>query len=782
MATLADYYIQIVPSAEGIKGKLESALGEEADGAGKSAGSKFTEKFKKGLGVAAKGAAVAFGAAAAGIGAIAKQSVEAYANYEQLIGGVQTLFTPTEEMNEYVAKMGEIGVSAEEAAKRYNAGADLVMQNANNAFKTAGMSANEYMETVTSFSASLLQGLDGDTVAAAKYSDKAVTDMADNANKMGTSIESIQTAYQGFAKGQFQLLDNLKLGYGGTKTEMLRLVKDAGVVDESVQSIDDVSFDQIIEGIHIIQENMGIAGTTAEEASSTISGSLGMVQASWANLLTGMADKNADMNQLITNLIDSVGIAAENLLPVLETALTGIATTIEKLVPAIMERLPNLISDVLPQIAISAVSILQAIVDGLMNNAEQISTSVMDIFMTFTNAVINMAPTLLDLGLTILENLLNGIGENLDTIIPMVTGVILQITSTLISHIDELVSAGLTIFMGLVDGLIQAIPMIIEQIPVLLESIITEMNNSLGMIAEAGVTLFSSLVQALPDIIDAITQALPEIIDCIIDYYTNGGLEQTIQAYMILMTSMVQALPEIIKTLNAAIPQIILSIVKALTSRKGDMSNAGHTLFTSIGSKASVVGNEIKTKLHDVVTGWVDKLKGFVSNFTIIGEDLLTGLWNGMNNKVGWILSKVSDLGNSIVKKAKSIFKESSPSKVFYDIGDNLGIGLGLGWEDSMKDVNKQINDDLNYEGNVKLSTSLDDAAASQIRKASADITANIPKQSEVSLDGAQIVLYETLSLDGTNIKEIMADYTVRKIGSDMRAVKTSRGGRYGVL
>ena len=267
--------------------------------------------------------ALASAAVVKGLVDLGKASVEAYAEYEQLVGGVETLF----------------GKSA-----------DTVKQYAQDAYMTAGLSANEYMEQVTSFSASLLQSLGGNTAAAADYGNQAVIDMADNANKMGTAIESIQNAYQGFAKGNFTMLDNLKLGYGGTREEMQRLLEDA----EKISGIhyDISSFADITKAIHTIQEEMGIAGTTAEEAGSTIQGSIGMVKAAWENLLTGLADPDADIDQLIENLLNSVTTAAENIIP-------AITTFIVKLIDAITspENVKNL--------AIAGGKILLAIVGGI---------------------------------------------------------------------------------------------------------------------------------------------------------------------------------------------------------------------------------------------------------------------------------------------------------------------------------------------------------------------------------------------------------------------------------
>lgn len=252
---------------------------------------KLSGKIGKGLATAAKLGAAAIVAAATAVGALTKKSLEEYAEYEQLVGGVETLFKDS---------------------------ADVVKQYANNAYKTAGLSANDYMETVTSFSAALLQSLGGDTEAAAKQADLAITDMADNANKMGTAMGDIQNAYQGFAKQNYTMLDNLKLGYGGTKEEMQRLIDDANALNAAQGNLTNYSIDSyadIVSAIHDVQTEMGITGTTAKEASTTIQGSLSAMKSAWTNLLTGIGDDSQDLDKLINNFVDSTGTAAENILP-----------------------------------------------------------------------------------------------------------------------------------------------------------------------------------------------------------------------------------------------------------------------------------------------------------------------------------------------------------------------------------------------------------------------------------------------------------------------------------
>ena len=282
---------------------------------------KLSGAVGNGLKTAAKIGTAAIAATAAAVATLAKQAVTAYADYEQLVGGVETLFSNLE---------GTVSAAPE------------VLANAERAYRTAGLSANEYMETVTGFSAALIAGLEGDYSRAAEISDMAITDMADNANKMGTSMESIQAAYQGFAKQNYTMLDNLKLGYGGTRSEMERLLSDAEAFSGVHYDISNLA--DVYEAIHVIQTEMGIAGTTAQEASTTISGSLSMVKAAWRNLLAGLGREDVDMDQLIGELVDSALTAFNNLLPVIGRALKGIGELIVGIAPVIVKELPGLIA------------------------------------------------------------------------------------------------------------------------------------------------------------------------------------------------------------------------------------------------------------------------------------------------------------------------------------------------------------------------------------------------------------------------------------------------------
>lgn len=346
---------------------------------------------------AVKGITVGLGAAVTALGALSAASVKAYSEYEQLVGGVDTLFKTSSQ---------------------------TVQKYANQAYKTAGLSANAYMETVTSFSASLLQSLGGDTAKAAEYGNQAVIDMSDNANKMGTSIELIQNAYQGFAKQNFTMLDNLKLGYGGTKTEMERLLADAKKVKaangEMVNySID--SFADMVEAIHVIQENMDIAGTTAKEASTTIQGAWGMLKASWENLMTGLADPAQDLNALIQNVIDSATTLASNLMLVIDTVLASLPAMISELGTKILQELPNLVNMVLPELANTASQLVNALVTSISKNSSLIAESSVAIITALADTLIKNVPTILQCGKNLFVEFVKGISEEFPTLTTALT-------------------------------------------------------------------------------------------------------------------------------------------------------------------------------------------------------------------------------------------------------------------------------------------------------------------------------------------------------------------------
>lgn len=347
--------------------------------------SQFGNALKSGLAVAAKAAAAATAAAAGAVIALTKSAVENYGEYEQLVGGVETLFKDS---------------------------AGTVEEYAKNAYQTAGLSANEYMETVTSFSASLLQSMGNDTEAAAKKADRAITDMSDNANKMGTDMQSIQNAYQGFAKQNYTMLDNLKLGYGGTKEEMQRLIDDANALNAAQGNYTNYSIESyadIVDAIHTVQTEMGITGTTAKEASTTIEGSIGAMKAAYANFVTGLGNDNADISELSSQLIQSVGTVAENVLPVVETVLKNIAEAVQRDGPEMIEKFVSYAIEKLPEVISLGLQMVISLVKGIAQNIPQLVTSVLNMMATIVQTIWDSLPDIIEVGKNIVRGLWEGI-------------------------------------------------------------------------------------------------------------------------------------------------------------------------------------------------------------------------------------------------------------------------------------------------------------------------------------------------------------------------------------
>ena len=385
---------------------------------------KIGSKLKGGLVTAAKVGASAVAAAGTAIIAIGKQAIDKYAEYEQLVGGVETLFKKS---------------------------ADTVMGYAKNAYKTAGLSANEYMNTVTSFSASLLQSLGGDTKAAAKYADMAITDMADNANKMGTSMEMIQNAYQGFAKQNYTMLDNLKLGFGGTKEEMQRLLEEA----EKISGIeyDISSYADIVDAIHVVQTEMGITGTTAKEAATTIQGSLASMKGAWENLLTGIADDNANFKTLTEQFVDSIVTVGENIIPRINIVIQGLTQLITETSQTIIPMAVQILLENLPSVVAAGMDLIIALVSGILDNIDMLIDCVLEMVDVIVDKLIDNLPKLIEGGIKLIAALANGLIRAIPNLVSKIPQIISSIVKGLISGIPSIFNVGKNIVEGLWNGI-----------------------------------------------------------------------------------------------------------------------------------------------------------------------------------------------------------------------------------------------------------------------------------------------------------------------------------------
>lgn len=473
-------------------------------------------KIGKGIGTIAGMTVKAVAGASAAVGALAGLSIKQYAEFEQLVGGVETLFKDS---------------------------STAVMDYANNAYKTAGLSANQYMETITGFSASLLQSLGGDTKKAAEVGNQAVTDMSDNANKMGTDMSMIQNAYQGFAKANYTMLDNLKLGYGGTKEEMQRLLADA----EKISGIkyDISSFADVTEAIHVMQTQLGITGTTAKEASETISGSFNTMKSAWSNMLTAFADDNADFDTVVGNLVESVTTFGDNILPRIKTTLEGIGLFIQEFawqIPnIIMEILPSVIESgtsvigallsaiisAFPQLIEMGINIISTLLTGIQSSLPGIMQGAMQMITVLLQGMVSLLPQILQTGIDIVIQLVLGLAQTLPEIIPIAINAILLLVETLVDNIDNIIDAGIQLLIGLANGLIIALPQLIDKIPIIIDKLLVAVTNNFPKLVEAGiklaVQLAIGLIKAIPNLLSAIPQIISSILSAFGNYYSNFG-------------------------------------------------------------------------------------------------------------------------------------------------------------------------------------------------------------------------------------------------------------------
>lgn len=465
-------------SLEKVDGRLydtaESAddMGVEIKDAGDKA-DKSKERFSK-LGSVLKGVGVAMGAvvtaAAATAVKLGKEVVNAYADYEQLVGGVDTLFKgSSQKLQSY----------------------------ASNAYKTAGLSANDYMDTVTGFSASLIQSLGGDTDKSVKYADMAITDMADNANKMGTDMSLIQNAYQGFAKQNYTMLDNLKLGYGGTKEEMQRLLSDAEKI--SGVKYDISSYADVVDAIHVMQESMDIAGTTAKEAEGTISGSVNALKSSVTNLVVGFGDANADLDVLCENVVTAFQTVLENISPIVENLISALPTVITTLLESAGEMLPTVLE--------TLAELFAQVLEGLLQLLPQLIPVAVSALLTITNAIVENLPLLIESATLLVATLVQGLADALPTLIPTAVNAVMTIVQGLLDSLPSILDAGLELVSALAQGILDALPDLISKLPQIIMGIVTFLLNSIPQIIQTGIKLLTSLVGALPDIITSIVKA-----------------------------------------------------------------------------------------------------------------------------------------------------------------------------------------------------------------------------------------------------------------------------------
>ena len=715
-------------------------------------GEKTSDKMGKFLAGLGKTTLAITGAVATGSVALIKNVSSSYGELQQSIGGVETLF----------------GSSAKK-----------VIENANNAFRTAGMSANQYMQQVTSFSASLLQSLGGDTKKACDVADRAMIDMSDNANKMGTSMESITNAYQGFAKQNYTMLDNLKLGYGGTKTEMQRLIKDASQMTETQKELgvtvdgSSMSFANIINAISVMQKELGIAGTTSKEAGETIEGSFNSLSASWQNFVAGLGNPDADMKVLVDNLAKGLSGAINNVIPIIDNMVAVLPTVMDAIINTVSQMLPTLINTftelitkvidaivkLLPQFIPLAVNCIITVAQALIQNLpllieagillvtsliQGISTALPTLVPIMVKVAGQIAksltqnlPLLLEAGMTLLENIITGLVNGIPTALPKALQFIQDLGDRLSAEAPTLISRGFELLMVLIEGITTALPILIEMVPTIISTFCDIINDNMPMILLMGVTLITELIKGIIKTIPTLVQNAGKILHAIIDVisvfqWANLGKN--------VINNFTTGVKNMVGTVKTAGTNIFNAIKNAIANLPTTLKTLGSNGVTGmVNGMKSLVGS-LKTVAKTLFNTILNTLKTLPTKLRSIGKDLVRGIFNGISDMSGWILERVASFGSSVINKFKEVFKINSPSKVMADeVGVFLtqGIGAGIEEDDSAeKSIENKVSSILGVASSslsdLKVGASVDNLVTqSPMQKYSLDFNAQIGNLSD---------------------------------------------------
>ena len=635
--------------------------------------------------IAKSGLAVISGLTAgiiASFAATSKASLDSVASLEQNLGGIETLFKDS---------------------------ADIVIENAKRAYKTAGMSANEYMQNVTSFSASLLQSLSGNTKAAAEVADMAMTDMSDNANKMGTSMELIQNAYQGFAKQNYTMLDNLKLGYGGTKTEMERLLADAQKLTGVKYDINNLS--DVYNAIHAIQNSLGITGTTAKEAASTIEGSMNSAKAAWDNFLNGTISAE--------DFADTISIAAENITKNLGEIVPRLASTIPELGRNIYEMIVSSFDQNGAGIAQAGIGLINNLASGLSEAAPKVTGSAGKIVSDLMTGIQNAAPQMISSAADLIASFAQGIGEQLPTLVPQAMNMIVTLADAVIANIPKIVQAGVSILVGLVSGIINGLPTLIEEGPRIINEFADAIYNGIGTLLGTGLAMIVELGKGIINNMPLIIQNAGEILKAIINVFSLSSMLNLGKKLIESLAKGMEAVGPAIKTALSNIGKTGLEAIKNLK-----WSQVGKAIITfistSLRSGASLAVNALKS----VGTLAMNAFKSI--SWGTVGKAVITGIANGITGAAGAIVTAAKNAAKKALDAAKNFLGIHSPSTVFRDqVGKNMALGMGLGFEKNVpiseisKSLDNAVDDIQSKTLRVRLDSitrSLNESATNGIR------------------------------------------------------------------
>ena len=709
-------------------------------------------KVASGIGTAMKVGAAAVGAASTAVGALVTQSVTAYSDYEQMVGGVQKLYgNMGMSLEEYAKAQGKTTDEVKDQWQKLDDAQNMVLKNAQNAYRTAGMSANQYMEVATSFSAALINSLDGDSVKAAEATDKAMVAIADNWNTFGGDLGMIQGAFQGFAKGNYTMLDNLKLGYGGTKTEMEKLIADANEYAKTIGEASDLSienFADIVTAIDLIQQKQNIAGTTAREASTTIQGSLGMVKASWQNLVTGMSDSEADMSGLMENFVNSLtgyteesvkvtdGYAykqtthvkglVDNLIPVIEQALESVGTLIEKLAPKIGEELPKLVSKVLPKLLSAGAGIVSALVQGITDSLPQLlfmagdiieellkglleatgdgESTIMEVINTILGVFEENYMMFINVGLRILNNIIDGITNSLPDLLYYAQEILLWFANAIISNLPFLMDSAFQLILTLAQGIAQALP---ELIPKAIEAIITfvtSLIDNVDLLVDGAIALVTGLAEGIINALPILIEKAPEIVIKLVAAIIENApkiLEAAVQLIIMLANGIIQAIPKAVTALADLIQQLFTLLRQKLPeflARGKEIIQKLADGIRNIKATAASAMSDVMSAIKNKVTEWFSQAKAW-------GKDLIDNFVQGIKENIGKVVEQAKALGQTVKDYIGFSEPEKGPLSNFHTFAPDMMELFAKGIKDNTDIITDQIEKSFNFKDLVSVPT-----------------------------------------------------------------------------
>ena len=600
----------------GIKDEASSKLGT------------LTSKLGNGLKTAAKVGVAAVSAASAGIVALTKQAVESYAEFEQLSGGAELMF-----------------------GDAYN----YVMERSQEAYKNVQMSQNEYLQQVNGFATGLKTALGGNEQAAAELADKIITAEADIIAATGNTQENVQNAFNGIMRSNFTMLDNLQIGITPTKEGFQEVIDKVNEWNETNGKATDYQMGNLADMQSALVDYIdmvGYAGYAHDEAQNTISGSIATTKSAWSNLVTGLANDNANIDKLIGNFVESVGNTFTQILPKVKTALSGAGQLVGKIVPQIIEEIPSLINENLPVILESALGIIEALVSGLSDNSEMLADSAILVLTTLATALLENLPELITATVELIAALANGLSEQLPTLLPVALDAVLTIVGALIENTPLLLEAGISLILGLIEGILSCLELLAETAKETFDKFKDTIKEKLSEMVEQGRNAVSEFISGIRNKFSELVQTGTEVFQKVRDAVKNKVSEISTQGKD-LITNFVSGVKSLFSRLTSAGSEIISTVKSAISSR--------------------------------------------VSEFFSIGSNIVEGVWQGIQNAIGWFTSSVSSFFSGIVDDVKSTLGIASPSKVFAQIGRFMAEGLGIGWDSEIGNIQKDIEDSLDF-------------------------------------------------------------------------------------